>query len=122
MKRIERLKHVFTTPDGYKSVLSNKEREMNMSEYDRYQIVLKSRYIAAALKHALEVMPDGGTWKQCCDEALVDVNTAEGVDHFLDPGQFRIGTDPFVSMERHLMACYHRLERECLVFLMIIQM
>ena len=55
MKRIERLKRVYTTPNGYQSVLSDKEKEMSVSDYNRYRIGLKSRYIAAALKHSLGI-------------------------------------------------------------------
>lgn len=82
IKRIDRLQRVYTTPDGYKSVLSNKDKANSVSSYDRHQIELKSRYMADALTNALEVMPNGGTWSQCCDKALVNVNRVQGRDHF----------------------------------------
>jgi hypothetical protein len=79
-KRIDRLRSAYTTATGYRDVLSEKWKKTPISDQIRFKIAQRSRYLVAALENALWKMP-GLTWKECCQNAMEEVNASEGVDH-----------------------------------------
>ena len=76
-QRIERLTEAFSTPNGWKSVLEDRDATETCSPFQIYDLQIKCRYTAIALRIALRKMgrgPGRATWSDCCRESIQTVN------------------------------------------------
>ena len=76
-RRINKLTEAFSTPDGWKCVLEDRDASQTCTPFQIYNIQMKCRYIAIALRVALRKMGQGAggvTWLECCQQAMHTVN------------------------------------------------
>ena len=76
-----------------------------MSSHDRFQIVLKTRYLSLALRIAMKEMEKKKTWLDCCEMAIVQINRLDGGTSMIRNRrtlqkwhhQFRLNNELFVN-------------------------
>ena len=68
-KRITRLKHAYTTANGWKDLVNDNDQKDMCTNVDIFNIKQKAKYLAIALKIALDEMPLI-TWSDSCSKAL----------------------------------------------------
>jgi hypothetical protein len=76
-QRIDKRTEGFLHPNGWKGVLEDLDSNQTYSSHQIYNIQIKCRYIAIALRIALPKMgrgAGGATWSDCCQEAMNTVN------------------------------------------------
>jgi hypothetical protein len=76
-EQINKLTEGFSTPNGWKCVLEDRDSCNTCSAFQIYNIQIKYWYIAIALRIALRKMGQGAggvTWLECCWEAMQTVN------------------------------------------------
>jgi hypothetical protein len=77
IERINKLTEGFSTPNGWKCVLEDRDSCNTCLAFQIYNIQIKCWYIAIALRIALRKMGQGAggvTWLECCREAMQTVN------------------------------------------------
>ena len=76
-QRINKLTKAFSLPDGWECVLEDQDSTQTCSTFQIYNIQIRCRYLAIALRIALKKMGQGpgrATWLDCCQEAMATVN------------------------------------------------
>ena len=76
-RRINKLTEAFSTPDGWKCILEDRDACQTCTPFQIYNVQMKCRYIAIALRVALRKMGQGAggvTWLECCRQAMDTVN------------------------------------------------
>ena len=82
--RIQKLTEAFSTPAGWKCILEDRDSKQTCSAFQIYNIQIKCRYIAIALRIALQKMgrgAGGATWLDCCQEAMNTVNQFNNITY-----------------------------------------
>ena len=83
-ERINKLTEAFSTPNGWKCVLEDRDSCQTCSPFQIYNIQIKCRYIAFALRIALKKMgrgAGGATWLGCSQEAVNTVNEFNNITY-----------------------------------------
>ena len=87
-ERMVRFQMGHTSAQEWKLLVDDFDNQSLCSAFDIHSIQMKCKYLALALKYALEEMPNR-TWLQCCRRAIDTINDLQGVKQIKDPNTIR---------------------------------